>query len=97
MDPAVLASMHRINRAVDELRASDWGRRHERLQWWRQVDFAGYCRLLGRLGPDEALNGVNEAPPPSYLFGIIALADRQPKRQLTLEEAFERTVRRRME
>ena len=86
--------MRRITRALDQLRGLDWGRRHEELAKWRENDFAGYCRLLARLGPDEALHGVNEAPPPSYLFGTITLGDRQPKkRQVTLAEAFGRSVR----
>lgn len=80
----------------EELLQCDWVTRHERLADWRGRNFAAYCRLLTMLAPDEALNGIAEGLPPTFLFGVmVPCAPADTKRQLTLEESFERVARRR--
>lgn len=80
----------------EQLLQCDWMTRHERLAEWRGRNFAAYCRLLTMLAPDEALNGIAEGLPPTFLFGVmVPCAPADTKRQLTLEESFERVARRR--
>ena len=87
-----------LERALVLCRDMDWLDRALLLDMLRQIDCVGHQKLLSKLGPDEAVDGRAEAKPPTSLFKVMTgLPAAPPKRQITLEETFERQVRRRVQ
>ena len=85
-----------LSRTLVLLRDMDWVDRASLLDMFRQIDPAGHEKLLNKLGPDEAVDGKNEALPPARMFAVVACPPAAwPTRQLTLADTFARQVRRR--
>ena len=96
MDSACFPSRRETAGLRNALLELDWVSRHEKLAVVRARSFPTYCKLLTILAPDQALGGLAEGLPARFLFGVIVVCPPSaPKRQLTLEESFERLARRR--